>query len=325
MLVTARRSLAQNLAAGVTLIRDAGDRHGVNTQMKAELSRQSGVRPTLRSPGVALRKTGRYGSFMAIEASDAASIVSALNRIAPTADDLKILLTGIIDFEKGCMKGDVQFSLADAQLVTSVARDLGKKTYAHCSGLEGLRIAVAAGVNSIEHGFFMSREILEAMAERQIAWVPTIGPVYFQWERPELSGWKPDTVARLEQILQNHFDHLALAAELGVSVVAGSDAGSYGVPHGRGLIDELFFLRRAGLTIEQVLAAATSVPRRLWGCQPADLTVGNLADLILLERSPFEELAALGQVRCTVRGQDCLPQRRAVQRAEHNMSTLIGS
>lgn len=311
MLATGRHSLAQNLAAGITLIRDAGDLHGVNTQMKAELSAQSGVRPTLRSPGVALRKAGRYGSFMAIEVNDAAGIPAALNQIAPDADDLKILLTGIIDFENGCMKGGAQFSLAEAQLITRTARDLGKKTFAHCSGLEGLHIAIAAGVDSIEHGFFMNREILERMAQRGIAWVPTIGPVQFQFERPELSGWKPHSVAALERILNNHFDHLALAVELGVPVVAGSDAGSYGVTHGQGLIDELFVLHRAGLTMEQVLAAATSVPRRLWGCQRADLTIGNYADVVLLEGSPFEDPAALRQVRSVIRGRDYLPQASA--------------
>lgn len=307
MLAVGRRSLAQNLAAGITLIRDAGDLHGVNTQMKLELNGATGVQPVLRSPGVALRKTGRYGGFMAIEARDAGEIVNALDRIAPAADDLKILLTGIIDFEKGCMKGGVQFSLAETQLITMIARDLGKKTYAHCSGLEGLRMAVAAGVDSIEHGFFMNREILEGMAERGLAWVPTFGPVQFQFDRPELPGWGPDTLAALERILANHFQHVALAVELGVPVVAGSDAGSYGVPHGQGLIQELLFLRRAGLTTEQILAAATSLPRRLWGCPSADIAVGNRADLILLERSPFEDFtSSLGHLRGIVREQSCV-------------------
>lgn len=302
MLAVGRRSLARNLAAGITLIRDAGDLHGVNTQLKLELAGAGGVQPSLRSPGVALRKTGRYGGFMAIEARDAAEIVSALEQMAPAADDLKILLTGIIDFEKGCMKGGVQFSLEEARLITKIARDLGKKTYAHCSGLEGLRLAVAAGVDSIEHGFFMNREILEAMAERGMAWVPTFGPVQFQFEHPEWSGWGPATVAALERILANHFEHIALAVELGVPVVAGSDAGSYGVPHGQGLIDELLFLRRAGLTTEQVLASATSLPRRLWGCPSADVAVGNRANFVLLASSPARDLAfSLGQLRGIVR------------------------
>jgi imidazolonepropionase-like amidohydrolase len=302
MLAVGRRSLAQNLDAGITLIRDAGDLHGVNTRLKAELAGQGGVHPDLRSPGRALRKTGRYGSFMAVEASDTNSIVRTIFELAATADDLKVLLTGIIDFEKGCMKGGLQFDLPEAKLIERLARELGLRTYAHCSGIEGLRVAVEAGIQSIEHGFFMEREILQAMLEGGIAWVPTFSPVHFQHARPELAGWNAQTVAGLWRILENHFQHVALAARMGVLVVAGSDAGSYGVPHGRGLIDELFFQHHAGMPLEKVLASATSVPRRAWGCASADIVPGNPANLTVLEGSPFRDTANLRRVRCVIRG-----------------------
>ncbi|MBI5799154.1 MAG: amidohydrolase family protein [Verrucomicrobia bacterium] len=311
MLAVGRRSLGQNLAAGITLIRDAGDMHGINTRLKSELATPTGVLPELRSPGRALRKAGRYGSFMAVEVTDADSIVSTIRQLAPTADDLKVLLTGIIDFEKGCMKGGLQFSLEETRLIVRTARELGLRTYAHCSGIEGLRVAVDSGIDSIEHGFFMTREILCAMADKGIAWVPTFSPVQFQHDHPELAGWNAETVAGLRRILDNHCEHIALAAELGVPIVAGSDAGSYGVPHGRGLIDELLFQHRAGMTVEKVLASATSVPRRLWGCVPADVRAGHRANLIALAGSPFAELENLRQVRWTLRGTDLLPLNAA--------------
>lgn len=301
MLAVGRRSLEQNLAAGITLIRDAGDMHGVNTRIKSELATRTGVRPELRSPGRALRKAGRYGSFMAVEVTDADSIARTISQLAPTADDLKVLLTGIIDFEKGCMKGGLQFSLEETQLIVRTARELGLRTYAHCSGVEGLRVAVEAGIDSIEHGFFMTREILHAMADKGIAWVPTFSPVQFQHDRPELAGWNTDTVAGLRRILDNHCEHIALAAELGAPIVAGSDAGSYGVPHGQGLIDELFFQRRAGMSVEKILASATSVPRRLWGCEPAGVRAGCHANLIALDGSPFASLENLRRVQFIVR------------------------
>jgi imidazolonepropionase-like amidohydrolase len=234
---------------------------------------------------------------MAVEAADVASIVRVIHELAPTADDLKILLTGIIDFEKGCMKGGLQFSLDEARIITLTARELGKKTYAHCSGLDGLRLAVEAGIDSIEHGFFMEREILELMAEKGIAWVPTFSPVQFQQDNPELAGWNATSVAGLRRILDQHFAHIAIAAELGVPIVAGSDAGSYGVAHGQGLINELFCLHRAGLPLEQVLASATSIPRHLWGCESANIAPGHRANLVVLERSPFENLNALREVK----------------------------
>ncbi len=305
MLQTGRRSLEANLAAGITLIRDAGDLHGINTRLKAELAERTGVLPELRSAGRALRKAGRYGSFMAVEVTDAESLVRTIHELAPTADELKVLLTGIIDFEQGRMKGGVQFDLAEAKLMVKTARELGLRTFAHCSGLAGLKIAVEAGIQSIEHGFFMERGLLRAMADQGITWVPTFSPVYFQYARPQLSGWSQQTVAGLWAILERHFESVALACDMGVAVLAGSDAGSYGVPHGQGLIDELLFQRRAGMPVDKVLASATSLPRRVWGCAAADVLPGNQANLLVLDGSPFQDMENLRRVRLIVRGAGC--------------------
>lgn len=301
MLATGRRNVASNLAAGITLIRDAGDLHGINDELKSELAANNGLKVELRSPGRAIRKAGGYGSFMATEVTDNESLVRAIHDRAKTADDLKILLTGIIDFEKGEMKGGAQFDLAQTKLIVRTARACGLKTYAHCSGLEGLKIAAEAGIDSIEHGFFMTREILRVMAYKGIAWVPTFFPVFFHYKRPEPAGWKPETIERLGKICASHFEHVALASEMGVPVIPGSDAGSYGVPHGIGLIEELFFHRRAGIPVEKILASATSLPRRLWNCESANVKAGARANLILLEGSPFKDFANLRHVRGILR------------------------
>lgn len=290
MLDQARASVDRNIKSGVTLIRDAGDIHGVNTRLKQEIDDDPQSSVDLLSPGVAIRKAGRYGSFMGREVTDIDSIVRTIQEVAPAASQLKVLLTGIIDFEKGTMKGDPQFTLEETRVIIETAKELGLLTYAHCSGEDGLRIAVEAGITSIEHGFFMTREILQVMADKEISWVPTYSPVDFQLQRPELAGWNSDTCDRLRAILENHDTHIALAYEMGVPVVAGSDAGSYGVAHGQALVDELFYLQKAGGSITDVLASATSLPRRLWDCPSADIVSGNHANLLLLEGSPFENL-----------------------------------
>ena len=185
----------------------------------------------------------------------------------------------------------------ETKLIVQTARELGRLTYAHCSGRDGLEIAVAAGIDSIEHGFFMDKDILQQMADKGIAWVPTFCPVYFQYERPELADWNASTVEKLWAILARHFEHIALACEMGVPVIAGSDAGSYGVPHGKSLIDEMFFQRRAGMPVDKVLASATSLPRQKWKCASADIVAGNQADFIALAGSPFENLNHLRHVQ----------------------------
>ena len=297
MAAVGSQNITKNLSAGITLIRDGGDRFGINHRLAADSRNETGLKPEIRSPGKALFKEGCYGGFIGAGVKDNEGILSAIHNTAEDAADLKILLTGIIDFEKGEVKGPIQFNLEEMSFIIKTARRLGLLTYAHCSGREGLRIAVEAGVDSIEHGFFMNRDTLKKMADKQISWVPTFSPVYFQYRLPELAGWNEQTVQRLDAILQNHFERIALAFEMGVRVIAGSDAGSCGVPHGSGLIDELFFLARAGLPMANVLASATSVPRSLWHCESANIVPGSQVNFLELEDSPFKNMENLRQPR----------------------------
>lgn len=302
MVEVARRNLASALRSGVTLVRDAGDRYGVNHVLRAEARAGGSTLPELRSPGAGIRRPGRYGAFIAGEARNDEEIVATVHRIADEgADDLKIILTGIIDFASGMVKGEPQFDERSLALMVATAHGRGLRTFAHCSGSSGLEVAVAAGVDSIEHGFFMSREILVRMAEKGIAWVPTFSPVRFQWAHPELAGWNAVAVAHLRRILDEHLRHLRIAHEVGVALVAGSDAGSIGVRHGRGLVDELFFFLEAGLPLAAVLESATSRPRRLWGMGDGLLRPGSPADLVLLGGDPFEEHRQLLQVAAVFR------------------------
>lgn len=292
MLEIARANVRRTLARGITLARDAGDRFGVNHAIRAE---SKSLR--VRSPGIALRRPKRYGAFMAREVSDLREALAAVHDIAAAgADDLKIIQTGIIDFESGSVKGAPQFELDELRTIVALAHELGLRSFAHCSGTEGIDVAVRAGVDSIEHGFFMTGEILLRMADQGTAWVPTFSPVHFQWQRPELAGWKAQTVAKLRAILDSHREHVALAARLGVHLVAGSDAGSPGVEHGAGLIAELNHFLDCGMTMAQALRAASSLPRRLWGVEPAQIRIGAAVDLTLFDADPFHDRANLARV-----------------------------
>ncbi|HJV88188.1 MAG TPA: amidohydrolase family protein [Noviherbaspirillum sp.] len=291
MMGVASRNLRHALAHGVTLIRDAGDKYGINHAAR-ELCRKSEHRcfPDLRSAGLGIRRPARYGSFMAYDAAGDEDIVTTVNRIADEgADDIKIIQTGIIDFATGQVKGEPQFDTAALSLIVNTARNRGLKTFAHCSGLSGLEVAVQAGVDSVEHGFFINEELLKRMRDRQIAWVPTFSPVCFQRDDPKIVGWDSVALGHLRHIVEDHLRHVRMAYELGVPLVAGSDAGSHGVHHGRSLINELYFFLSAGLPMESVLTSATWQPRRLWGMRHTMLAPGALADIVCLNGNPFAD------------------------------------
>lgn len=298
-LATGRANLRRLRDCGITLVRDAGDRWGINHRLRAEASTAVEPLPRIRSAGRALRHRGRYGSFMAEEVETDAEIAAAITGHAD-ADDLKILLTGIIDFAAGAVKGTPQFDARQLGLLVAGAARLGIPTFAHCSGLDGLRLAVEAGLGSIEHGFFMDAEVLAAMGKRGVTWTPTWSPVAVMAARPDLLGLDQAAVAGLDRILANHRHHLALAPAAGVTVLAGSDAGSCGVDHGSALIGELEALQAAGFSLAACLASATSAPRRAWGTGSPRLEPGALADIACWDASPRESLAVLRQAAAVV-------------------------
>jgi imidazolonepropionase-like amidohydrolase len=305
----AEANVRRAFACGISLIRDAGDRHGINDAARERSRRTPAGRPAIRSPGSAIRRAGSYGKFMAMEVATSDDAVGAVERLARTADDIKIILTGIVDFAAGAVTEGPQFDAPTLRRMVECAHRHGRPVFVHCSGEAGIERAIAAGVDSIEHGYFMTRDALQAMAERGIAWVPTVAPVHFQWAHPEVAGWPAQTVAHLRRILDAHLGHIALADQLGVRLIAGSDAGSPGVPHGDGLIDELFLLVEAGLPMARALAAATAVPRAHWGCAGAQLQPGSPADFIVLGASPVAAPGALrGPVQHYVAGQPVIVQ-----------------
>ncbi len=293
MMRVARENIVRCEQAGVTLVRDAGDRYGINDAIRDEQAGREGPQVVVRSPGLGLKRPKRYGGFMARDVEAGADVAAIVDKIAEDADDVKIILTGVIDFAAGAVKGPPQFDAQELGAIVAAAHARGRRAFAHCSGLEGLRAAVAARVDSVEHGFFMTTDILDEMADRQIAWVPTVSPVHFQWAQPRLAGWDEATIGNLRRILDSHREHIAHAHARGVELVAGSDAGSPGVVHGAALIDELFHFLDAGLPMAAALTTATSRPRRLWGLPSTDIAPGGEAQIVALDASPFRDPRAL--------------------------------
>lgn len=289
----ARASARQALACGVTVVRDAGDRHGINNRIRAEALAPGSGLPQVRSGGLGVKRAKRYGAFMAADVSDADSIRHSVTELAGANDEIKLILTGIIDFDAGMVTDEPQFSLEETRLVVATARACGRSTFAHCSGAKGLAIAARAGVGSIEHGFFMDRETLAVMAERSVAWTPTFCPVHFQWAHPEAAGWSPNTVGKLRRILDAHAEQLLLAHRMGVTLLLGTDAGSMGVEHGRAVFEEIDRYLEAGLPLAATLRAATASARRHFGCDSPQLARGATFDAVLLPASPGEDVKAL--------------------------------
>ncbi|RTL52428.1 MAG: hypothetical protein EKK46_10760 [Rhodocyclaceae bacterium] len=285
----ARISARQSLSWGVTLVRDAGDKHGINHVVRSEAVDATLGMSRVRSGGSGIKRAKRYGAFMAKDVDDNDSIRRSVTDLSLINDEIKIILTGIIDFDAGAVTDEPQFTLAEAELIVATAKACGRKTFSHCSGEKGLSIASRAGVGSIEHGFFMNRETLSIMRDKQVAWTPTFCPVHFQWDKPEAVGWSDTTIGHLRRILDSHAEHLRLAHEMGVTLLLGTDAGSMGVEHGKAMMAEIRRYVEAGLPLTSALQAATASNRHHFDL-PALLAVGAPFEAALYAGDPFMSL-----------------------------------
>ncbi len=290
---TARRNAGQALACGITLVRDGGDRHGINHRLREEARAPGSAMAQVRSVGLGVKRAKRYGAFMAADVGDNDSIRTSVRELARSNDEIKLILTGIIDFDAGAVTDEPQFTLEEARSVVETAHAAGRRVMAHCSGARGLAIAAGARVDSIEHGFFMDRPTLALMRDRDLAWTPTFCPVHFQWAHPSAAGWSARTVVHLRRILDAHAQHLRVAHEMGVRLLVGTDAGSMGVEHGVALFDEIDRFLDAGLPVGAVLRAATSAPRRHFGDPHPLLSAGAPFEAVQLAASPFAAAQAL--------------------------------
>src|SRR6185436_10276474 len=138
-------------------------------------------------------------------------------------------------------------------------------------------------------------EQLAQMRDDQIAWVPTFAPVELQIDRAKDLGWDDQVVVNLKRIIDGHRDMLRRAHEIGVTILAGSDAGSCGVPHGIGLLAEMLQMEEAGVPPMAVIRAATGASAATLAFpEPIGrIAPGCRARMILTRHDPSETVAKL--------------------------------
>jgi imidazolonepropionase-like amidohydrolase len=304
LLALAMPRLEKLVRLGVVAVRDAGDRHGVGLAL-SRLSKSAGrpLMPYVDSPGAAIHHRGRYGSFMAEPMEDCASPAACVEaRVKAGADRIKLIPTGIINFKKGAVTTAPQMSEEEIRALVAAAQSLGRQTLAHASGDEGIEHAVEGGVDSIEHGFFVRDDQLAKMRDRDIAWVPTFAPVQKQVDHAGRMGWDSEIVANLMRILDQHAASLVNAQSMGVTIIAGSDAGSVGVAHGFDFLSELELMERAGLTPLAVINAATGAGSRRLAFREkfGQIQAGFLSRFLLTRHSPLESVRNLRKPKLVV-------------------------
>lgn len=244
-----RRRLAAYQAAGITYLRDGGDRFGVCLRAR-ELAPEYGV--TYRTPAFPIYKKGHYGSFIGRGWSDFAKYRALLAEAkAAGADFIKLMVSGLMDFSVYGRLTEEPLTGEEMRDLIAAAHDMGFAVMAHCNGAEAVKNAVLAGVDSIEHGAYLDDNACHALAESQAVWVPTLSTI----GNLIGSGRFPDEVVK--RILHSAQENVRKAADLGGHIGLGCDAGAFRVPHVEGTLSEERWLRQTlGKRADAVLTAA---------------------------------------------------------------------
>ena len=225
-----RMNLRRWQAAGMTYLREGGDRWGVGARAR-ELAPEYGIR--LVTPLSPLCKAGHYGSFIGTAFETPRQYAALVEKQKKDgADFIKIMISGLMDFDRFGVLTQEGLEPALIQELVHIAHEEGLAVMAHANGDEAVRAALAGGVDSIEHGAYLTDETLCQLAESRAVWVPTLVTI------GNLIGCGrfPDEV--LKPLLAYQRNAVKKAAALGAKIACGSDAGAYRVLHGQGGMDE---------------------------------------------------------------------------------------
>jgi imidazolonepropionase-like amidohydrolase len=225
------------------------------------------------------------------------------------ADVIKCATTGGASSRPGHGPKDAAFNLDEMKALVEEAHALGRRVMCHALGGPGLRTAIEAGVDSIEHGCYLDEdpELIPMMAEKGIFFVPTFTVYIFHREVSP-----PHVRVRGRDLEPHHIDSLHRALEAGVKIGAGTDAGGH-----QHYINarELQCMVDAGMSSMQALQAATGWAAECLGLERDVGTIqpGKLADLLVVEGDPLQDITVLQDLRCIQLvfqgGQRCVDRR----------------
>ena len=239
-----RSALQQYQALGFDYLRDGGDRWGVGAKAR-ELAGEYGI--TYRTPLAPLCKAGHYGSFIGrvyADLKEYAAIVGQLRREG--ADFVKIMISGLMDFDHAGVLTEEGLAPGEIRELIHIAQGEGFAVMAHANGARTVEAAAEAGVDSVEHGAYLDKEALQAMAEKGTVWVPTVSTV------GNLRGKGRFAETAVQAIFESLAENVAAFAEMGGLLAPGTDAGAWAVPHGS-MTEYALLQQILGPNVEKIL------------------------------------------------------------------------
>jgi imidazolonepropionase-like amidohydrolase len=217
------------------------------------------------------------------------------------ADCIKLIATGGV-LTKGAVPGNAQLTLEELAAAVDEAHSHGLRVAAHAIGTQGIKNALRAGVDSIEHGTMLDDEGIALCKERGVFLVPTLSAptcILANLERGEQPRY---IVEKARDVNEAMLTNIRRAYENGVRIAGGSDAGTPYNYHENYAQEVELMWALLGMTPQQALHAATNVAAELVGLHRGILAIEEPADLILLRRDMGDDVRALREPQLVLKG-----------------------
>ena len=300
----------RTLLAGFTTVRNLGDQFNVSIALKRAIDDGRITGPRIFTAGRAIGSTGGHADASNVWGpylySDDPRLNTVCNgpdscreavrqRYKDGVDAIKVMATGGV-LSQAKSGTAAQFTQEELDAIVSTAHDYGLKVAAHAHGNEGIRRAVLAGVDSIEHGTFMNDETMRLMKQKGTYYVPTISAGKWVYERAQDPTFFPAIIRpkalEVGPLIQGTF---AKAWKAGVTIMFGTDTGVG--PHG-GNAKEFGFMVEAGMPAMAAIRSATIVPARYLGIDDrlGSIESSKLADIVAVPGDPLADIHVMEHV-----------------------------
>ena len=292
------RNASTLLDIGVTTARDVGSRDNLNIQLRDLINAGIVRGPRLFASGTNIGVAGRAAYFFRMLEINGPEDARAVTRrqLRAGADWIKIMATTGVGGGTGNLVGDPGWQELGEDEIRAAAVEThnpGRRITAHAIGTAGIKAAVRAGVDSIEHGNYLDDEAITMMRERDVALIPTLIITKNLGEHGTERGFERNIVERAKRTLEAGLASVLRAHRAGVRVAVGSD-----VDLDETAAQEIRMLIRAGLSAMDAIVAATRVAASVLGLEDSlgTVEVGKIADLILVRGDPLVDPDALDRV-----------------------------
>lgn len=211
------------------------------------------------------------------------------------ADVIKFCATGGV-LSKGTNVGATQYTFEEMKALVEEAHQLGRKVAAHAHGTDGIKMAIRAGVDTVEHASMLDDEAISLAKKNGTALSMNLYSSQFVIEEGEKIGILPESINKARSVHEKRQESFRRAHEAGAFVVFGTDSGVY--PHGRNAKQFALMIRNGMTPLEAIQAATIHAAKILnWSNDIGSIEQGKFADLIAVEGNPLNDVTLLENVR----------------------------